>query len=166
MIPQNVIDELINVVGERYVLYAPEDLIVFEYDGSQATGYPEVVVVPGSAEEVAEVVKIAYGEGLPVVPRGAGTSISGGALASTGGILLALTRLKRVLEVDTDNLIAVVEPGLVNLDLSAAVSKFGLYYAPDPPSQKACTIGGQRGGECRRASLPLLRRDYQSRPGA
>ena len=142
MIPQKVIDELTEVVGGRNVLYAPEDLIVFEYDGSQATGYPEVVVVPGSAEEVARVVKIAYREGIPVVPRGAGTSISGGALASTGGILLAMTRLKRVLEVDTENLIAVVEPGLVNLDLSAAVSKFGLYYAPDPSSQKACTIGG------------------------
>ena len=142
MIPQKIIEELIGVVGERFVLYAPEDLIVFEYDGSQATGYPEVVVVPGSAEEVAQTVKIAHREGIPVVPRGAGTSISGGALASTGGILLPLTRLKKVLEVDTENLIAVVEPGLVNVDLSAAVSQFGLYYAPDPSSQKACTIGG------------------------
>ena len=142
MIPQKIIEELIGVVGERFVLYAPEDLIVFEYDGSQATGYPEVVVVPGSAEEVAQTVKIAHREGIPVVPRGAGTSISGGALASTGGILLPLTRLKKVLEVDTENLVAVVEPGLVNVDLSAAVSQFGLYYAPDPSSQKACTIGG------------------------
>ena len=142
MIPQKVIDELIAVVGKQYVLYAPEDLIVFEYDGSQATGYPEVVVVPGSAEEVAQTVKIAHQEGIPIVPRGAGTSISGGALASTGGILLPLTRLKKVLEVDTENLLAVVEPGLVNVDLSAAVSQFGLYYAPDPSSQKACTIGG------------------------
>ena len=142
MIPQQIIEELIRVVGERYVLYAPEDLIVFEYDGSQATGYPEVVVVPASAEEVAQTVKIAHREGIPIVPRGAGTSISGGALASTGGILLPLTRLKKVLEVDTDNLVAVVEPGLVNVDLSAAVSQFGLYYAPDPSSQKACTIGG------------------------
>ena len=142
MIPQKIIEELIGVVGERFVLYAPEDLIVFEYDGSQATGYPEVVVVPGSAEEVAQTVKIAHREGIPVVPRGAGTSISGGALASIGGILLPLTRLKKVLEVDTENLIAVVEPGLVNVDLSAAVSQFGLFYAPDPSSQKACTIGG------------------------
>jgi glycolate oxidase len=142
MIPQKIIEELIGVVGERFVLYAPEDLIVFEYDGSQATGYPEVVVVPGSAEEVAQTVKIAHREGIPVVPRGAGTSISGGALASIGGILLPLTRLKKVLEVDTENLLAVVEPGLVNVDLSAAVSQFGLFYAPDPSSQKACTIGG------------------------
>ena len=142
MIPQKIIEELIGVVGERYVLYAPEDLIVFEYDGSQATGYPEVVVVPSSAEEVAQTVKIAHREGIPIVPRGAGTSISGGALASTGGILLPLTRLKKVLEIDTENLVAIVEPGLVNVDLSAAVSQFGLYYAPDPSSQKACTIGG------------------------
>ena len=142
MINQGVINWLIEVVGERYVLYLPEDLLVYEYDGSQAMGYPEVVVVPSSAEEVSQVVKIARRENIPIVPRGAGTSISGGAIAASGGILLAMTRLKRVLEVDPDNMIAVVEPGLVNIDLTNAVSKYGLFYAPDPSSQKACTIGG------------------------
>ncbi|MEE9249353.1 MAG: FAD-binding protein, partial [Dehalococcoidia bacterium] len=142
MINQGVINRLIEVVGERYVLYLPEDLLVYEFDGSQAMGYPEVVVVPSSAEEISQVVKIARRENIPIVPRGAGTSISGGAIAASGGILLAMTRLKRVLEVDPDNMIAVVEPGLVNIDLTNAVSKYGLFYAPDPSSQKACTIGG------------------------
>lgn len=124
------------------MLYVPEDLLVYEYDGSQAMGYPEVVVVPSSAEEISQVVKIARRENIPIVPRGAGTSISGGAIAASGGILMAMTRLKRVLEVDPDNMIAVVEPGLVNIDLTNAVSKYGLFYAPDPSSQKACTMGG------------------------
>ncbi|MCH8089658.1 MAG: FAD-binding protein [Chloroflexi bacterium] len=142
MINQGVINRLIEIVGERYVLYVPEDLLVYEYDGSQAMGYPEVVVVPSSTEEISQVVKIARRENIPIVPRGAGTSISGGAIAASGGILMAMTRLKRVLEVDPDNMIAVVEPGLVNIDLTRAVSRYGLFYAPDPSSQKACTMGG------------------------
>ena len=142
MINQGVINRLIEIVGERYVLYLPEDLLVYEYDGSQAMGYPEVVVVPSSTEEISQVVKIARRENIPIVPRGAGTSISGGAIAASGGILMAMTRLKRVLEVDPDNMIAVVESGLVNIDLTRAVSRYGLFYAPDPSSQKACTMGG------------------------
>ena len=142
MIKQSVVQELIDIVGGQFVLYAPEDLLVFEYDGSQEKGLPEVVVVPSSAEEVSRIVQLARRENIPIVPRGAGTSISGGAIAAAGGILLAMSRLKRVLEVDPVNMIAVVEPGLVNLDLSNAVSKYGLYYAPDPSSQKACTLGG------------------------
>ncbi|MFQ5933354.1 MAG: FAD-linked oxidase C-terminal domain-containing protein [Dehalococcoidia bacterium] len=142
VIKHSVVEELIDIVGERYVLYAPEDLIVFEYDGSQEKGHPEVVVVPSSAEEISRIVKVARRENLPIVPRGSGTSISGGAIAAEGGILLAITRLKRILEIDPDNMIALVEPGLFDLDLSTAVSKYGLYYAPDPSSQRACTIGG------------------------
>ena len=142
VIRHRVIQDLIDIVGERYVLYAPEDLLVYEYDGSQEKGLPELVVVPSSAEEVSHVVKVARRENIPIVPRGAGTSISGGAIAAARGIMLSMARLKRVLEVDPDNMLAVVEPGLVNIDLSKAVSKFGLYYAPDPSSQKACTIGG------------------------
>ena len=139
---QHVIQELIEIVGEQYVIYAPEDLLVFEYDGSTETGFPQVVVVPSSAEEVSRIVRLARREDLPVVPRGSATSISGGAIAAQGGILLAMTRMNRVLEVDPENMVAVVEPGLFNLDLSSAVKKYGLYYAPDPSSQKACTIGG------------------------
>ncbi len=139
---ETLIGELKAIVGDMYVVHTREDLIVFEYDGSVDKALPQAVVLPGSAEEVAEVVKIAASHQVPIIPRGAGTGLSGGAIAETGGIVVALTRLTRILEVDVENRVAVVEPGLVNLELTTAVSRHGLYYAPDPSSQKACTIGG------------------------
>ena len=137
-----LIEELQAVVGDAYVLHDHADLIVFEYDGSVDKALPSAVVLPASAEEVSEVVRIACRHDLPIVARGAGTGLSGGAVAEHGGILMPLTRMTRILEIDVENRIAVVEPGLVNIDLTDAVSKYGLYYAPDPSSQKACTIGG------------------------
>ena len=137
-----LVEELRAVVGDAYVLHDHADLIVFEYDGSVDKALPSAVVLPASAEEVSEVVGIARRRDLPIVARGAGTGLSGGAVAEHGGILMPLTRMTRILEVDVENRIAVVEPGLVNIDLTDAVSKYGLYYAPDPSSQKACTIGG------------------------
>lgn len=120
----------------------PEELVVFEYDGTIERGQPQVVVVPDSSEEVAAVIRIARQYDLPVVPRGAGTGLSGGAVATIGGILLVMTRMKRLLEIDIVNETVLVEPGLVNLDLSKALAPHGYYYAPDPSSQRACTIGG------------------------
>ena len=137
-----LVEELRAVVGDAYVLHDHADLIVFEYDGSVDKALPSAVVLPASAEEVSEVVGIARRHDLPIVARGAGTGLSGGAVAERGGLLMPLTRMTRILEVDVENRIAVVEPGLVNIDLTDAVSKYGLYYAPDPSSQKACTIGG------------------------
>ena len=137
-----LIEELQAVVGDAYVLHDHADLIVFEYDGSVDKALPSAVVLPASAEEVSEVVRIARRHDLPIVARGAGTGLSGGAVAEHGGLLMPLTRMTRILEIDVENRIAVVEPGLVNIDLTDAVSKYGLYYAPDPSSQKACTIGG------------------------
>ena len=137
-----LVEELQAVVGDAYVLHDHADLIVFEYDGSVDKALPSAVVLPASAEEVSEVVRIACLHDLPIVARGAGTGLSGGAVAEHGGILMPLTRMTRILEIDVENRIAVVEPGLVNIDLTDAVSKYGLYYAPDPSSQKACTIGG------------------------
>ena len=138
-----LIDELEAIVGRGYVVHRPEDLLVYESDGSVDRGLPGVVVLPGSTEEVSRVVALAYREDLPVVPRGAGTGLSGGAIvAAENGIQVALTRMRRILEVDPANQMALMEPGVVNLDLSKAVERHGLYYAPDPSSQKACTIGG------------------------
>ncbi len=137
-----LVKELQVVVGDAYVLHDHADLIVFEYDGSVDKALPSAVVLPASAEEVSEVVKIARRHDLPIVARGAGTGLSGGAVAERGGLLMPLTRMTRILEIDVENRIAVVEPGLVNIELTDAVSKYGLYYAPDPSSQKACTIGG------------------------
>ncbi len=134
--------ELQGIVGDMYVIHRPEDLIVFEYDGSVDRAMPQLVVLPASTEEVSRVLEVAHGYGLPVVARGAGTGLSGGAVAEEGGIVLALTRMKRILEIDTVNQVAVVEPGVVNVDVTTAASEHGLYYAPDPSSQSACTIGG------------------------
>ena len=137
-----LIRDLVAVVGEPNVVHRPEDLIVFEYDGSVDRALPTVVVLPRTTAEVSDVVKTAGAHGVPVVARGAGTGLSGGAIAEHGGIVVALTRMTSILEIDEANRLAVVEPGVVNIDLSTAASKYGLYFAPDPSSQKACTIGG------------------------
>ena len=137
-----LIDELKSIVGDTYVVHAPEDLIVFEQDGSVDRALPFAVVLPASTQEVSGVMRAAYHRGMPLVARGAGTGLSGGAIADEGGIVLALTRMTRVLEIDAANRLAVVEPGVVNIDISHAASRHGLYFAPDPSSQKACTIGG------------------------
>ncbi len=141
-IPAAAIDELTRVFGRERVLHTPEDLIVFEYDGTIERGQPQVVVFPDTPQEIAAAVKIARRYDLPVVPRGAGTGLSGGAVAAVGGVIIATTRMHHILEVDVRNRTALVEPGVVNLHLSQAVAKHGLYYAPDPSSQRACTIGG------------------------
>jgi glycolate oxidase len=137
-----LIRDLRRAVGGKRVLHAAEDLIVYEYDATIERGLPEAVVLPDDAHQVAEVVRIARRHGAPVTARGAGTGLSGGAIPYDGGIVIVTSRMNRILEVDPENRIAVVEPGVINLDVSRAVARHGLYYAPDPSSQKVCTIGG------------------------
>src|SRR5680860_178436 len=138
--------ELKNICGERGVLHEPADLIVYEYDGSVDgavdTERPMAAVLPTSTEQVSAVVRLAWQHGVPVVARGAGTGLSGGAVARGGGIIIALTRMDRMLRVDPVNRTALVEPGVINLELSQSVHGDGMFFAPDPSSQKACTIGG------------------------
>jgi len=135
--------ELEAIVGPGSVLSDPEELLTYESDGlTLFRALADFVVIPATVEQVAAVVKLASREGLPFVARGAGTGLSGGCLPSEGGVVISMMRMNRVLEVDYDNQIAVVEPGLVNLHLSWAVGPQGYYYAPDPSSQQACTIGG------------------------
>src|SRR5262245_58758946 len=134
--------ELEGIVGKRFVISSPEELIVYEYDASIDRPRPHAVVLPETTEQVSAVVKAARRFDVPVIPRGAGTGISGGSLAAVGGVVVALTRMKKIVEIDSENRIAVVEPGVVNLDLSKAAAPYGLFYAPDPSSQRACTIGG------------------------
>jgi len=141
-VTRSVIRELERALGKERVLSTPEELIAYEFDGTIERGLPQAVVFPESTDHVSAAVRIAYRYDLPVVPRGAGTGLSGGAVAAIGGVVLAMARMKRILEVDVANRIAVVEPGVVNLDLSRAVAEHGLFYAPDPSSQRACTIGG------------------------
>lgn len=133
---------LATVVGERHVLERPSELLVYASDG--LPGYrkhPSLAVFPGSRDEVVAVVRLLAREGVGFVPRGAGTGLSGGALAD-GVVLLGLNRLTKVLSVDAENRLAVVEPGVVNVHLTRAATPHGLHYAPDPSSQAACTIGG------------------------
>jgi glycolate oxidase len=135
--------ELEAIVGRGGVLTEPDELLVYESDGlTLFRALADFVVFPTSAEQVAQVVRLANREGLPFVARGAGTGLSGGCLPAEGGLVISMMRMNRVLEVDYDNQLAVVEPGLVNLHLSWAVGPRGFYYAPDPSSQQACTIGG------------------------
>jgi glycolate oxidase len=135
--------ELETVVGAGGVLSDPEELLVYESDGlTLFRALADFVVFPTSAEQVAAVVRLANRESIPFVARGAGTGLSGGCLPAEGGLVISMMRMNRVLEVDYDNQLAVVEPGLVNLHLSWAVGPRGYYYAPDPSSQQACTIGG------------------------
>ncbi|PYM83917.1 MAG: FAD-binding oxidoreductase [Candidatus Rokuibacteriota bacterium] len=135
--------ELETIVGADGVLSDPEELLVYESDGlTLFRALADFVVFPTSAEQVAAVVRLANRESIPFVARGAGTGLSGGCLPAEGGLVISMMRMNRVLEVDYDNQIAVVEPGLVNLHLSWAVGPRGFYYAPDPSSQQACTIGG------------------------
>src|SRR5579872_4597183 len=115
----------------------------FESDGLTAyRQLPMVVVLPETTEQVAQVLKYCHREGIKVVPRGSGTSLSGGALPLGDGVLLGLSKFKRIREIDFENRVAVVEPGVTNLAVSQAVEATGFYYAPDPSSQIACTIGG------------------------
>jgi glycolate oxidase len=135
--------ELEAIVGAGGVLSDPEELLVYESDGlTLFRALADFVVLPRSTDDVAAIVRLANRERLPFVARGAGTGLSGGCLPAEGGLVLSLMRMNRVLEVDYDNQVAVVEPGLVNLHLSWAVGPRGYYYAPDPSSQQACTIGG------------------------
>ena len=137
-----VIVELRRIAGPDAVLHRPEDLMLYEYDAGVRKSTPGAVVFPQNAQQVSQIMRAASAEHIPVVGRGAGTGLSGGAISRQGGIVIVFSRMNRVLEVDAENLRAVVQPGVVNLQLSEYVSHLGLYFAPDPSSQKACTIGG------------------------
>jgi glycolate oxidase len=138
----SVLAELRSLVGREQVIDDANDLHIFARDASIEGALPDAVVLPANKDEVAGVVKLAARHRIPVVPRGAGTGLSGGAVTIRGGIALQMTRMRRILEIDSVGQTALVEPGVVNQELSLAAAAHGLFYAPDPSSQKACTIGG------------------------
>ena len=141
-LPPRIVGELRQILGRDAVLDQYEDLLVYEYDAYQDRSLPQVVVRPSSGEQVAAVVRLAARERLAVTARGGASGLSGGVIPIEGGIMIDLNRMHGILQVDVDNGLALVEPGLINLDLSTAVAPLGLYYAPDPSSQKTSTIGG------------------------
>ena len=131
------------IVGPGHVFTHPADLIAYEYDGCNfMAALPDLVVCPLSRDEVVGIVRAAGRHRVPVIARGAGTGLAGGAITPIGGIIVSLARMKRILQVDLDNRYAVVEPGVINLDITAAVQARGYFFAPDPSSQSACSVGG------------------------
>src|SRR3972149_7006251 len=140
---RSLVKDLRRRLGTDGVLSAPSDLVVYECDGyTIEKGRPDVVVFPRSAREVAEVVKLCNRHGVPLVPRGAGTSLAGGCLPIGGGVVVMLTRMKQILQSDLRNRFALVEAGGLNLQLSRALAGTSYHFAPDPSSQGASTIGG------------------------
>lgn len=136
---------LIDAIGADSVKTAPEDLSVYAFDGYSVGALPSAAVLPASVQDVSAIVKIARDCGEPIVPRGAGTGLCGGAVPARGGVVMSFARMNRVLEIDLRGQRARVQPGLINLDLSNHVAANGLFYAPDPSSQKVSTIGGNIG---------------------
>jgi glycolate oxidase len=141
----DLIGRLAAICGRENVFSSPEELIVFEYDAGFDRRPPAAVVVPGTADEVAAVVRAAADHGVGVVPRGAGTGLSGGTIACGDAIVVSTSRLRRILAIDPVSRAALVEPGVVNLDLQEALRPHGLFFAPDPSSQRCSTIGGNIG---------------------
>lgn len=138
-----ILDALRALCGARHVLTKPEDVIPYGFDGTAALKQPaEAVVLPGTVEEVAQIVRLARTHGFPIVTRGSGTGLSGGSVPVPGGLVLCLVRLNRVLELDAPNLTLLCEPGVITADIDALCAPRGLFYPPDPGSQRISTIGG------------------------
>ena len=145
MSTQELIDQLQKIVDPDYVLSSEMDLTLYGYDASLERDRPDVVVLPGSTQEVSGVMALAYQEKVPVVARGSGTNLSGGTIPTKGGIVVHFSRMNRILETDIPNRTVTVEPGVITLDLQNHLLKQGFIYAPDPASQKVSTIGGNLG---------------------
>jgi len=135
------------ILGPEHLLKSPEDLACYSFDGSGGEKPPEAVAFPESTEQVAAILTLANEYQFPVIPRGAGTGMTGGARPLYGGLVLVLSRMNKILEIDQDNLIAVVQPGVITGELQASLNKLKLFYPPDPASLKFCTLGGNA-GEC------------------
>jgi glycolate oxidase len=158
----SVIKAVETVVGSQHTLITPEERWGYAYDATDRAQMPDLVVFPGSAGEIAAIVRLANEHRFPVVPRGAGTGRSGGSVPIEGGVVLVLTRLNRILEISRPDLVAVVEPGVILTRLKNAVEREGLYYPPDPASADFCTIGGNV-AECAGGAVAVqygVTRDY------
>ncbi len=155
--------QLKNLVGETQITRDPEDRVCYSYDAAPGQHFmPDIVVFPGSEAQVADIMRLAWEKRIPVIPRGSGSGMTGGAVPVKGGLVMALTRMNKILSIDVDNFNATVEPGVIVADLHRAVEKQGLFYPPDPASSSVCTIGGNV-GECAggpRAVKYGVTRDY------
>lgn len=137
------VGDLERIVGAAHVITDPDRLVVYESDGLTAYRVsPRAVVLPSTTEQVASVLALLHARGIDIVPRGAGTGLSGGALPTANGVIVGTARMNRILAIDPDDRLARVQPGVINARLTEATRPLGLYYAPDPSSQSACTLGG------------------------
>jgi len=142
MLNKKIIKQLKKIVGSEWVHEEIEKRICYSYDATRLEYLPEIVIKPASEEEISQILKIANQNLIPVYPRGAGTGMSGGSLPVKGGIALVMTRMNRIIEINSENLTATVEPGVITSNLQKEVEKLGLFYPPDPASVKFSTIGG------------------------
>jgi len=142
MIPDPVLRELSHIVGPAYLTTNKDDLANYSSDGTKLEYMPDAVAFPGDSEEISQFLLLANREHFPVIPRGAGSGMSGGALPVKGGLVLAMDRLNRILTIDQHNLLAKVEPGVITAHLQKEVEKVDLFYPPDPASINISTIGG------------------------
>jgi glycolate oxidase len=142
MISERVLQELSRIVGSEYLKTLHEDLTDYSSDATRLEFMPDAVAFPGNAEQISQIMLLANREPFPVIPRGAGSGTSGGALPIKGGVVLAMERFNRILSIDKDNLLAKVEPGVITAHLQQEVEKVGLFYPPDPASIKISSIGG------------------------
>jgi glycolate oxidase len=142
MLSPSVLKELARIVGPANLLTSPEELVVYSYDATRQQSLPSAVARPASSPEISKILTLANRERFPVVPRGAGTGMSGGSVPVMGGLVLSLERMNAIVEIDEEDFLAVVEPGAITGDLQSAVEARGLFYPPDPASSKFCTLGG------------------------
>jgi glycolate oxidase len=142
---ETIREALQGIVGRENVLWKKVDLALYEYDAGLGRGKPGLVVFAHDADQVAQIVRWLHQEGITYVARGSGTNLTGGTVPRDGGVVIELSRMNRVLEIDLENERAVVEPGVYNLTLQNVLAEKGYYYAPDPASQKVCTLGGNFG---------------------
>jgi glycolate oxidase len=139
---QRIIEEIIAIVGKENVIASEEERKCYSYDGRIDGAVPDLIVFPASAQHVSGVVRLANKHLFPVIPRGQGSGLTGGSVPVKGGVVLSFTRMSRILEIDAENLITVVEPGVITFLLQQEVAKMGLFYPPDPASYKYSSIGG------------------------
>lgn len=142
MMDPALIGQIAEKIGKENVLHSPVELLSYGFDATLDEGKPDCIVFPRKTQHVSDIMKIAWEHGIPVTPRGTGSGLSGGSVPAAGGIVLAVTRMNKILEINTDDLYARVEPGAVVADLINAAAKHGLLYPPDPSSMKCCTMSG------------------------
>ncbi|KGK82250.1 FAD-binding protein [Desulfosporosinus sp. HMP52] len=142
MLKPEIVKKLIKILGKENVFTTKEDLICYSYDSTPHDHLPDIVVAPANTQEIVAIIKLANEHNFPVVPRGGGTNLSGGTVPIQGGLVLALHRMNKIIEIDTDNLTATVEPGVITATFHQTVEKEGLFYPPDPQSMFMSTMGG------------------------